>query len=379
MPLHRTWLELSSSALAHNAKSLRSALAEDVTLIAVVKANAYGHGLSETVRVLDRHGLKHFAVDSVEEGIRVRLILPSAVIMVLGFTPVEQFDQVVAQDLQPVLYDEIQIRLLNEVAMKQGKHVSVHVKIETGTARQGVFPENLESLIGSIRKASHLICVGLSTHFAKAELVSDTAFTQKQTALFYTSVGKVAETLPELCYVHAACSAAILCHPDSHGTAVRAGLALYGIWPSEEVEIEARSHHLSLRLQPVLSWMTQVAQVKDYPTGTPIGYGGTEILNRPTRVAVVPVGYYDGYDRRLSRRAEVLIRGHRCKVLGTICMNMMMVDASHVPSLEQGDRVTLVGQDGAQHVTIDELAKKAGTISWEILARISSHLPRIVV
>jgi len=379
VPVYRTWLEISSEALSHNVRVLRSCLAKDVAFIGVVKANAYGHGLPEIVQMLDREDVKHFAVDSIEEAIRVRIILPRAEILTLGFVPDERLDDVVLHNLQPVLYDLDQIRLLNEAAGKQGKHVSVHVKIETGLARQGVFPDDLPRLVKEIQKAPHLDGIGLCTHFSCAEDLSRREDTQKQTRLFYETVGSVASMLPNLRYVHAACSAAILCHPESHGTAVRAGIALYGLWPSENVESDARSHHLSLNLHPVLSWHSRVAQVKDYPAGKPIGYEGTEILNRPTRVAVVPVGYYDGFDRRLSRQADVLIRGHRCKVLGTVCMNMMMVDASRVPAIERSDRVTLIGQDGAQNISAGELAKKIGTVHWEAVARISSRFPRLVV
>lgn len=379
MPVHRTWLEISSEALTHNVSALRSCLSDEITFIGIVKANAYGHGLAEVVRVLDRQQVNHFGVDSIEEALAVRKILPQATIMTLGYIPDGQLDEVVRRDIQPVMYNREQIHLLQQEASKQGKKASFHLKIETGTARQGIFPEDLPLITRELATFSNLTCVGLSTHFARAEDLSAQMITEKQTEVFYAAVGHIAESLPDLRYVHAACSAAILSHPKSHGTAVRAGIALYGLWPSEEIELDARSQHRSLRLRPVLSWYTHVAQVKDYLAGTPIGYGGTEVLNRPTRVAVIPVGYYDGYDRRLSRQGDVLIRGHRCKVLGTVCMNMMMVDASRVPSIEQGDRVTLIGQDGAQRIRADELAQKTKTIHWEIVSRISGHLPRIVV
>ncbi len=379
MPVYRTWLEISSEALSHNVRVLCSCLAKDVAFIAVVKGNAYGHGLSEVVRLLDQEHVKRFAVDSIEEAVHVRTILPQAEILTLGFIPDERLDDIISHGLQPVLYDLDQIRLLNEAAGKAGLRANIHVKVETGLARQGVFPDDLPRFVEAIQKAQHLDCIGLCTHFSCAEDLSRREDTQKQTRVFYETVGSVAPMLPNLRYVHAACSAAILCHPESHGTAVRAGIALYGLWPSEDVESDARSHHLSLNLHPVLSWRSRVAQVKDYPAGTPIGYGGTEMLNRPTRVAIIPVGYSDGFDRRLSHQSDVLIRGHRCKVLGTVCMNMMMVDTSRVPSLERGDRVTLIGQDGAQNISAGELAKKMGTIHWEVFTRISSHLPRLIV
>ena len=379
MKTYRTWLEISSEALSHNIEALRSCCGNEIKFIGVVKANAYGHGLSEVVRTLDRNRIKHFGVDSIEEAVAVRKILPNATIIVLGFIPDEQLSLVINNDIQPVLYDIEQIRLLEMESAKQGRKSSFHIKIETGTARQGIFPENLESFVKEIKSLKNIDIVGLSTHFAKAEDLSGTHFTDMQIELFYTTIGTVADQIPNLTYVHSASSAAILSHSKSHGTAVRAGIGMYGLWPSSDVELDSRKTHLSLRLRPVLSWYSRVAQVKDYPAGTPIGYDGTEILNKPTRVAVIPVGYYDGYDRRLSQKAEVLIRGHRCKVLGSICMNMMMVDASRVPSIQRGDKVTLIGQDGAQRIRVEELSEICSNIHWEIVSRISQHLPRIVV
>jgi len=376
---HRTWLEISSEALSHNVEALRSCCGNEIKFIGVVKANAYGHGLPEVVRTLDRNRVKHFGVDSIEEAIAVRKILPNATIIVLGFIPDEQLSLVIDNDIQPVLYDIEQIRLLEMEAAKQGRKSSFHIKIETGTARQGIFPENLESFVREVKGLKNIDIVGLSTHFAKAEDLSGTPFTDRQIELFYTTIGTVADQIPNLTYVHSASSAAILSHSKSHGTAVRAGIGMYGLWPSSDIELDSRKTHLSLRLHPVLSWYSRVAQIKDYSAGTPIGYDGTEVLNKPTRVAIIPVGYYDGYDRRLSQKAEVLIRGHRCKVLGSICMNMMMVDASRVPSIQRGDKVTLIGQDGAQRIRVEELSEICSNIHWEIISRISQHLPRIVV
>lgn len=379
MRTHRTWIELSSDALANNIRAVRSCIEKDVSLIAVVKSNAYGHGIAEMVRLFDRHHVHQFGVDSIEEALQIRELLPQATILTLGYIPDELLGQVVAHDIQPTLYHKDQLLKLNTEATRAGKKISVHFKIETGTARQGCFPEALPQLIQEGLNASHLTIVGLSTHLANAENLQATASTRKQISTFYATVGSVAENLPDLKTVHVACSAAVLSHPESHGTAVRVGLALYGCWPSVDVEQDVLKRALSIRLQPVLSWYSRVAQIKDYPAGTPIGYGGTEILNRPTRVAVIPVGYYDGFDRGLSRRGEVLIRGHRCKVLGTVCMNILMVDASRIPAITHGDRVTLIGVDGSNRISAEDLAKEAQTISWEILARLSAHLPRVVV
>lgn len=375
----RAWLEISTEALTHNVKALRSCCAGEVELIAVVKANAYGHGLPEVVRALHRTNVTWFGVDSIQEAEDLRRILEQAQIVVLGFIPDNQLDRVISLSVSPVLYDLEQALMLEERAAALDRTLSVHVKLETGTARQGVFPERLAAFLDGLEACPHLFVEGLATHLARAEDMDATEMTRQQLRTFYEAIEKISERLPQLRYVHAACSAAVLTATPSHGTAIRPGLALYGIWPSLDVELASAKEHPSVRLTPVLSWFTQVAQVKEYPAGTPIGYGGTEILSRPSRVAVVPVGYADGYDRRLSSVGHVLVRGQRCKVLGRVCMNMMMVDVSRVPSVARGERVTLIGFDGAERITVSELAETCGTIPWEIVSRIAPHLPRLSV
>ncbi|MBI2485108.1 alanine racemase [Candidatus Uhrbacteria bacterium] len=378
MHAYRTWIEVSSSALAHNVRALSSCLSPDVQMIAIVKADAYGHGLREVAGLLWREGVRVFGVDSLEEALVVRECLPQATVIILGFVPDSSLPLVVSHHLHIGMYDLEQVRLLEEAAAGAEESVSVHIKIETGTARQGIFPEDISTWMDALALCPHVRVAGMYTHLARAEEIGH-PMTQRQVDVLYATVGKVADRLPNLLFVHAASAAAVLAFPHAHGTAVRPGLSLYGYWPEETFEQSVRLKHPSLTLTPALSWYSRIAQVKDYPAGTPVGYGGSEVLNRPTRLAVVPVGYYDGYDRRLSSKGEVLVRGERCRVIGRVCMNMMMVDASRVPSPVRGENVTLLGTSGAHKVWADELAKRSGTITWEILARLSSHLPRLIV
>ena len=264
-------------------------------------------------------------------------------------------------------------------ALKRAGTAHIHLKVETGTARQGVPQEFLPDILKTIASCSHIKLDGLSTHFATIENTSDTHFATQQVFRFREAerIARLMGFSPK--WIHCACSAAIILYPDTHGTMTRAGISMYGIWPSTDVEISARKNLIKCDLAPVLTWKTRIAQVKSLAAGTPIGYGLTESLKRSSRIAVIPVGYFDGYDRRLSSIGEALVSGHRCKVMGRICMNMMMIDVSEVPNIGPEQEVILIGRSGRHAVTFEELAQKVGTIPYEILTRINPLLPRILV
>jgi alanine racemase len=376
---HRTWIEIDERALTHNVESLRALLAPGARFCAVLKANAYGHGLTEVAMIVSRAGADAFAVDNIDEALLLRRLLPSALIIVLGYTLRERLDEAVAHDIHLTVYDQKSIFALEAAAAARAKNGFVHLKIETGTARQGVLPSQLYDILGDIGRSAHVVLAGVSTHFANVEDTSDTRFSTEQFALFRECVEAVHKAGYEPEWIHCACSAAAILYPATHGTLVRAGLAMYGLWPSELTAATARQHKVDLELTPVLAWKTRIAQVKALPAGTPVGYGLTETLRRPSRLAVLPVGYWDGYDRGLSSVGEVLVSGTRCKVMGRICMNMMMVDISGVPQVEPEDEVVLLGRSGRFEVTASEIAKKIGSIDYEVVTRINPLLPRLVV
>jgi alanine racemase len=277
------------------------------------------------------------------------------------------------------MYDRESILALEAVAAERAQTASVHIKIETGTARQGVLPAELSDLLDGALRCPHVRVAGMSTHFANVEDASDTRFANQQFAVFQECVARAREAGCDPEWIHCACSAAAILYPDTHGTLVRAGISTYGLWPSSETEQATRRFNLPIELHPVLTWKTRIAQVKSLPAGTPIGYGLTETLRKNSRIAVLQVGYWDGYDRGLSSVGEVLVNGTRCRVVGRVCMNMMMVDVSAVPSAEPEQEVVLLGQSGRFAVTAEELAERIGTINYEIVTRINPLLPRIVV
>jgi alanine racemase len=378
MPLPRTWVEIDERALVGNIAALKSLIAPGTKFCAVVKANAYGHGQKEVVQIASRNGVDAFAVDHVDDALALRRLLPSALLIVLGYTLQDRLEEAVAERLHLTVYDPETIQRLESIAAKRATTAFLHLKIETGTARQGVLLQTLPDILDLLRRSPHLKLAGVSTHFANIEDTTDTRFATQQLGRFHEAVETIKKAGFDPEWVHSACSAAIILYPDTYGTLVRAGIALYGLWPSSQTELTARQHMIKCPLTPVLTWKTRVAQIKTLPAGTPIGYGLTEALKRQSRIAVVPVGYWDGYDRKLSSVGEVLVSGHRCKVMGRICMNMMMIDVSDVPKVAPEHEVVLLGRSGRHAVPAEELAEKIGTIPYEVVTRINPLLPRVI-
>jgi alanine racemase len=372
------WIELSAEAIWLNLKEFRRRLDPGAALGAVVKSNAYGHGMLEIAELATSAGADWLCVNNAQEGVRLREAGHRLPILVMGYTPYESLDAVVEHDLRPVVYSEETLRRLSEIAARQDRQIKVHVKIETGTHRQGVPEEEVPGIAGLIRDAPGLDLEGICTHFANIEDTTDHGFAETQIACF----GRVREALAsaghEVPVVHAACSAAALLFTRTHLDLARIGISLYGLWPSKETYVSCLERGKpALDLAPVLTWKTRVAQIKQVPEGGYVGYGCRYRATRPSRIAVLPVGYYEGYDRGLSEMAHVLVRGKRAPVRGRICMNMCMVDITDIPGVTQEDEVVLLGTQGEETLTAEQLASWAGTISYEIVSRIHPTLPRL--
>ncbi len=379
MPNHRTWIELDEKALSNNINALRALLPRGTRFCAVVKANAYGHGQKEIVHIAARQGVDAFAVDAIDDALTLRALLPSALILTLGYVMHDRLEEAVRERIDLTVYDRETICAIEAAAAKTATHVSVHVKVETGTYRQGIGMKDLPELLETMDQSPHVKLVGLSTHFANLEDSADTHFATMQWERFQEALLVVRAAKFEPAWIHCACSAGIILYPDTHGTLVRGGISMYGLWPSSHNQLTAIKYMIKCDLTPVLRWKTRIAQVKSLPAGIPVGYGLTEITKRPTRLAILPVGYWDGYDRALSSCGEVLVAGNRCKIMGRICMNMMMVDVGAIPNVAREQEVVLVGQSGRHHIKAEELAAKIGTISYEVLTHINAALPRLIV
>lgn len=373
----KSWIEIDARAYEHNVRAIESRLAKDVTLCAVVKANAYGHGTATMVRLASITDVNVFGVDSIDEAIDVRKQAPSATIFVLGYTVAERLNDVITYNLIQTVYTSGGIRALADAARAQQSTALLNLKIETGTQRQGVGDRDLKSLLADIERASSAVrLIGVSSHFSSSEDLTKELVCTHQNEQFEQALWEIKRFGFTPTYTHISCSASTLLYPHVQHSMVRVGLIQYGLWPSQEL----RRHLLSvIELKPVLSWKARIAQVKDIPSGTPVGYGQSFVSDRPLRIAIVPVGYHDGYTRLLKGKAYMLVKGQKCRVIGNICMNMCMIDVSAVADVKRDDVATLLGRDGLNQVTADDLAEWIGTINYEVLTMIKAHLPRIVV
>ncbi len=374
----KTWVEVSRSALVSNAKVFKHRAGAGVAVMAVVKSNAYGHGLIETAKTVQPH-LDWFGVDNVDEGIALRKSGIKKPVLILGFTPSWRMQDALRANLRLTVSTLEQVRAARSAATKTGKRGYLHLKAETGTTRQGAELRDLPDIAQAIKNAKNLALEGVSTHYANIEDAADHDYAAGQLETYQNALDilEAHDIRPDV--KHTACTAAAMLYPDTHFNLVRVGIGLYGLWPSPETKLEAQAKGIEMELRPALSWRTTIAQVKDVKRGTPISYGLTEKMARTGKVAVLGAGYWDGYDRGLSSIGEVLVHGRKAKILGRVCMNMCMIDVTDIPEARAEDEVILLGEDGRLAVTADDLAAKIGTINYEIVTRINPILPRRLV
>ncbi|MGC1455866.1 MAG: alanine racemase [Nitrospirota bacterium] len=355
-------------ALEHNFREVVRC-AEGQQVLAVVKARAYGHGAVEVSRRLQKLGADMFGVALVEEGRELRDAGILAPILVMGATFPEQAEAIVSLKLTPAIFSLSVAQALSEAAYKRRTTIDVHVKIDTGMGRIGIAPEDAPGFIAGLRKLGSLTVQGLMTHFADADL-RDKQFASRQMDRFEALLNALEEKKINVPVRHAANSAAVLDFHRAFFTMVRPGLMLYGYNPLEEGAIGAD-------LRRVLSLVTRIAFLKKVPAGVPVSYGRTFTTKRESIIATLPIGYADGYSRGLSNKGAALVRGIRVPVVGRVCMDMCMIDVTDVPGASEGDEVVLIGSQGNERITADDIAAMTGTIAYEVLCGISSRVPRI--
>jgi alanine racemase len=361
-------LTVDLAALRHNYLQLRRRLSPGAKLLAVVKAEAYGHGLVPAARTLAAAGAEYLGVASLEEGLALReagLELP--ILLLMGVVPAES-QAAVAADLDLVLYRRDVAQALEEAGRSLGKKARVHLKVDTGMGRLGLNPNEVLPFLEGIKNSSHLEVMGLISHLATAD-DADKTYTRKQLQEFLTLLSTARGQGWELPLSHIANSAALVEVPEAHFGMVRPGISLYGSPP-------APGRPWEVDLKPVMSFTTQVLQLKCLPPGCSISYGRTYTTTDWSTIAVLPVGYCNGYPRLLSNRGEVLLKGRRAPIRGRVCMNLTMVDTSHIPGVAEGEPVTLLGADGGDRLSADDLAAWAETISYDIYCTLGSANPR---
>ncbi len=383
----KTWVEISKSALQNNVRSFRRHVGPQTSVMAVVKSNAYGHGLVETSLIADKEGAAWFGVDNVDEGIQLRKAGIKKPILVLGYTLNSRLKDCVVNHLSFVVYNMETVQALKKLKLKavpktprlSTKAAFVHIKIETGTTRQGVSGDELRALVRALKKVPGVVIEGASTHFANIEDTTDHSYAEMQLQRFHEGLELLKTEGIDPTWKHAACSAATVLFPETYFNLVRLGISMYGLWSSKETLAVAKQKHQELELRPVMTWKTVVAQIKMVKKGTPVSYGLTERVSRDSKIVVLPVGYWDGFDRGLSGSGIVLIRGQRCKIVGRVCMNICLADVTDLPTVRVEDEVILIGKQGQEIASAEDMAAKLGTINFEIVTRINPRIRRVVV
>jgi len=393
----KTWVEVSRENILHNIKSLRSLLDlkeggaqhSKPLFMAVVKSNAYGHGLEEVSKICAESGqVDWFAVDNIDEALILRQLKIEQPILILGYIPFARIIEAVENNISFVAYNTELLDYLTNLTPpnKEKLKIKIHIKIETGTSRQGIEGEELLAFVKKANEIDNLVIEGLYTHYANIEDTTDSTYAMEQLKRFNENIslldsrlrGNDKEKWSDGVIKHSACSAAFINYPETHFDMIRAGISLYGMWSSNEAKLVAKQKNVNLELKPALTWQTQIVQIKKIPAGTPVSYGLTETVKRDSTIGIMPIGYWDGYDRGLSGIGEVLINGQRAKILGRICMNMTVVDLTDIKEKNLFNGVVLLGQSGSEYITAEELAKKIGTINYEITTRINPLIKRIV-
>jgi alanine racemase len=366
----RTWVEIDKKAVKHNFQVFRSFVPLKTKIMAIVKSNAYGHGLWDFSALAEASGADWFGVDSIVEGLTLRKMGIKKPILVLGYTLPERFADAKDNDISLTISSADGIKSL----VASNLPIKIHLKIDTGMHRQGFDVSELEKVC-KILRSSKAIVEGMYTHFASAKNPSFPQETNKQIELFEQAV-KIVESHGFKPIKHACATGGTLLFPKAHYDMVRVGIGLYGMWPSKETQ---RAMESKVSLKPVLSWKTIVGEVKTLPEGGGVGYDATEKLPPGSKIAICPIGYWHGYTRSFSSIGNVLVRGERAKILGRVSMDMIVLDITKIKGIKIVDEVVIIGTQNNNKISADELADISGTINYEVVTRINPLIKRIIV
>jgi alanine racemase len=360
---------IDHESLRWNFRQIRSLLGSQVKILSMVKANGYGHGAPAVAKTLAAEGSDAFGVAILEEAIELRRHGITVPILVLTGVYLDQLELFFDSDLTAVVHDADALQRLEAAVARQGGSLNVHLKIDTGMGRIGLVAAEFESWLPQVRKLKAVKVEGIFSHFSHAESVEG-QYTRQQLEIFQNIVQRLAAEGIAPPVIHLANSAATITLPAAYFNMVRPGLMLYGVYPSPEMATR-------ISLKPVLSWKTRILQVKRVPSNTSISYGQTFMTKRNSLIATLPIGYADGYPRLLSNRGQALVGGKRAPVAGRVCMDLTMLDVTDIGKIQQGDEVVLLGTQGNETISADEMAAWAETISYEILTSIGVRVPRI--
>jgi alanine racemase len=366
-----TWAEIDLGATAYNVKRIKEIVGPRVDVMAVVKAEAYGHGALEVARTALQSGASWLGVAALNEAIPLRQAGISAPIGVLGWTPGWLAQQAIEHDIACAVFDIDTAGAFGRAAQAIGRPARLHVKLNTGMNRLGLPPDEAADAIERMSALQGVSIEGVFTHFARAD-EADPAYTQQQIARFKQVLSEVEARGVAIPIRHAANSPGVLRFPESHFDMVRLGIAMHGLDPSDDVPLPGD-------FRPVLALKTLVAQVQTLPPGSPVSYGGSYVTRGYERIAVLPIGYADGFRRKPANWGEVLVRGLRAPIVGRVCMDQCMIDVTHIPGVAQGDEVVLIGAQGEDRIRAEEVAARLGTNNYEVASMIMGRVPRVSV
>ena len=369
----RVRADISLDAILANMESMKRNLKEGVQIAAVLKTNAYGHGAVEIAKVLEPLDyVWGYAVAAFEEAVELREAGLRKPILLLGYVFPYCYQELAKMNIRPAVFREDMLEQLSAAAKAAGKKIKIHIAVDTGMSRIGIFPD--ETGLDFVKKALEtegLQVEGMFTHFARAD-EADRSFTEEQLEKFVWLTEAVKERLGyDIPIRHCSNSAGIIEYPHANMTMVRAGITLYGLWPSDEVRKDI------VPLEPVMSLRSHIIYIKEISAGTPVSYGGTWAPDHTVRLATVPVGYGDGWPRSLSNKGYVLIRGQKAPIRGRVCMDQFMVEVTNIPDAAEGDEVTLIGRDGDAYISMEEVGDLSGRFNYELACDINPRVPRV--
>ena len=370
----RVYARVDLDAIASNMEQMKQNLKENTQIMAVIKADGYGHGAVQIAQMLENVDyVWGYAVATLDEAVVLKSEGMKKPVLVLGCVFPDQYLEMLKYDIRMNVYTEEMAEAISQMAAREGVTAYMHIKLDTGMTRLG-FDTSIES-VEAIHRISNMknVCLeGIFTHFAKAD-EEDKTFTQKQIDEFLWMTEQLKNKKVIFQYEHCANSAAIIDVPNAHFDLVRAGISTFGLYPSEDVNKDI------VRLKPALALKSHVANVKNIETGIPISYGGSFVSEQPMKIATIPVGYADGYPRNLSNVGYVLIRGKRAPIVGRVCMDQFMVDVTDIDGVSFGDNVTLIGRDGNETITVEDLSELSGRFNYEFICDLGKRIPRVYV
>lgn len=368
----RVYATVDLDAIRQNMEAMKANIAKGTMICGVVKSDGYGHGSVPVAKAVEDL-VWGYAVAAVEEGWVLRDHHITKPILVLGYVPEEEFESLVEQEIRYTVSEWKEVEILSKIAQKLGKNAYVHIKMDTGMGRIGLrFAEEILTLAQKIETLPNIVIEGIFTHMATADMADKTK-AKEQIQMFKEMLQLLENNGIYIPIRHCSNSAGIIDLKEANIDMVRAGIALYGLYPSAEVNKE------NVCLTPALELKSIVSYLKTVPKGSPIGYGATFVTQKETKVATVSIGYGDGYPRALSNKGYALVRGKKAPIIGRICMDQFMMDVSDIPEIQQGDTVTLIGKDQNEQITVEELAELAGTFNYEFVCDLGKRIPRVYI